>query len=359
MEKITDISQNKRLKDLGINLKTTYLTDSGLRERNSDQSRNQDVIQGIRVKKEYFQRGRLLGRSRNFDSRILYSYESSKDENGRHCCPNCGAQYLPSESGDGCPYCGSFWNLNYSHKDFGSKDTYDRTMHHRYYLKFTIILDLLVSFLLSFLLVSVSGRTFNVYDIAKAVIYGIFFSCVLFFLFYYLDALIVLWPVRCLKDRQNQKQIAFWKRMENRGIQKDKFYNNFHYEISRYYFEKLPDIIDYDILDYNSLQEVPGAVPLQVQVNATLRLVHFEKGKLQEEIRRQEYLLTYGGPASIDLHGGLNQIHCRNCGASIDVTTGICTYCGTRYGSFQEWFLAENGVSSPSFSLLSILKQCL
>ena len=357
MDKITDISQNKRLKDFGINLRTTYLTEAGLRERNSDQSRNQDVHQGIRVRKQYFQKGRLLLQSRNFDSRILYTYESSGGEKGLHFCPNCGAEYDPAESGGGCPYCGSFWNLNYSHKNLGSKDTYDRTMHHRYYLKTALILDLLVSFPLAFLFVAASGRTFNVYDGAKAVIYGFFLSCLLFFLFYYLDALVVLWPIRYLKDRQNRRQIAFWNRMEARGIQKEKFYNNFHYEISRYYFEKRPDIIDYDILDYNSLQEASGADSLQVLITATVRLVSFQEGKLREEVRKQEYRLSYGGPASLDLHGGANQIRCRNCGASVDVTTGICAYCGTRYGSFQEWFLAENGVSTPSDSLLSRMKR--
>ncbi len=126
-------------------------------------------------------------------------------------------------------------------------------------------------------------------------------------------------------------------------VKDHKFYNNFNYEISQYYFRSREEIIDYDILDYNSLEEIRVDGQLQVRVNATIRLLTYlpKWNRIREQTKKQDYVLAYQGPARNHLKGGMNQMVCRGCGASIDATAEACPYCGTRYGSFQEWFLID------------------
>ena len=343
MEKITEISQSKRLKEFGINIKTKYRTRQGLRERNSDQSLNQNVSGGIRVEKKYYRNGAVIHRTRSFDSRILYTFVADDSEQEEFVCPNCGAVCRSGEAEDGCPYCGTHWNLDYSHRDMGSKYTYDRTMHDNRYLKITLGIDLVISFLVAFHYIVTTSRTFYAYDVLKILLYGLTLAAMLFYVFYYMDALVVLLPIKWYKDRLNGLQREFWKRMEALGIEKEKFYNNFNYEISQYYFRSREDVIDYDILDYNTLEDFQEDGRLQVRVNATIRVLTFlpRVNRIRERTKKQDFLLAYQGPARNHLKGGMNRMVCRGCGASIDATADACPYCGTRYGSFQEWFLVD------------------
>lgn len=41
------------------------------------------------------------------------------------------------------------------------------------------------------------------------------------------------------------------------------------------------------------------------------------------------------------LENGINIIKCQNCGASIDATKGVCSYCNTEIKYLQEWILEE------------------
>lgn len=339
MGKITDFDQSRRLKEFGINIKTKYRTQKGVQERNSDGSHNDNIESGIRIEKQYYKNGAVVYKTNDFDSRILYSFVADAAEKEEFTCPNCGAICKMTEAEKGCPYCGAFWNLDYSHKDLGTKYTYDRTMKNNHYVWITLLVDFIFSLLAAWIFIAVTGRTFNIYDMAKVLIFGIIWCAAFFYVFYYLDALILLWPIKYYKDICNQKQIEFWKRMEAKDIRKDKFYNNFNYEISQFYFAEQKEVIDYDILDYNKLQEVEENGKLKVLVNATIRIVKYRKLKIQEKIEKKDFLLEYQGPTNIHLKGGLNQMTCKSCGSSIDITLERCPYCNAKCESLQEWLL--------------------
>lgn len=344
MGQITEISQNKRLREYGINIKTKYQTEQGVRERNTDHSLNQNVEKGIRIEKRYYRNGAVIHKNKRFDSRILYTFVTEQGDGDVFVCPNCGGVSRMTDVDEGCPYCGNYLNLDYSHKNLGSKNTYDQTLKNRNYIWITLLVDLLFSILVSFLYIRITGRTFNGYDIAKVTVLGIGLCAAFFYVFYYLDALIVLLPIRRYKEKINQSQIQFWKRMEEKGIQKEKFYNNFNYELGQYYFEQKEKVIDYDILDYNSLEEFYENSLLCVRVSVNIRIVSYDPSlkKIEEETGNREYILQYQGAADLHLEGGVNQIRCRNCGASIDATVEECPYCGMEYRSIQEWILKMN-----------------
>ena len=215
MPLISDTSQTKKLKKYNINIKTKYIVGDKILERNTNNSYNDDIEKGIRCKKEYFVEDRLLHTEKTFDSRIEYTFISKDQENSEHTCPNCGMHGKLKEFIDGCPYCRTYYNIDYTDKDMGGKYHYDRILRNTTYRIITAIIDILVSLILSYVFIKTTSRTFNSYDISKIFIYGTILALILYYFFYIIDAYIVLGPIKTYKDAQNKKQIDFWNRTEN------------------------------------------------------------------------------------------------------------------------------------------------
>ena len=248
MPLISDNYQIKKLNKYKINIKTKYIVSNDLLERNTDNTKNDDIKNGIRCKKEYYLNDKLSHVENLFDSRIEYTFISKSMENKEYACPNCGMHSKLKDFIDGCPYCQTYYNIDYTNKDLGSKYHYDQVLRSNTYRVITGIVDIIISLILSYIFIKTTSRTFNGFDISKIFIYGLILSLILYYFFYILDAYIVLSPIRNYKEKENQKQEEFW---ESTKIDKKKFYNNLNYELRKYYYSK-DNIIDYDIIDYLS-----------------------------------------------------------------------------------------------------------
>lgn len=333
---IFDVSKNK-LDKLNINIKTEYIVGTQILERNSDNSKNDDIKNGIRCRKEYYVNGELKHIESEFDSRMEYTFISKEEENKDYTCPNCGMHSKLKDFIDGCPYCGTYYNMDYTDKDLGSKFHYDSILRSNLYRIVTAIIDVSISILLCFVFIKMTSRTFNSYDISKIFIYGVILSFILYYFFYIIDAYIILSPIKKYKNRQNQKQIEFWKTAK---VDKKTFYNNLNYEVSKYY-DGIPNIIDYDILDYLSFSEQIIDGERYIKVLADVRIVTYDK-KISSKYKKEIYILKKNLNDSLQLNAGANIMKCCNCGASIDVRKGQCEYCGTKIKYLQEWFLDKN-----------------
>lgn len=335
MPLISDNFHKKKLKEYGINIKTKYFVGNKVYERNTDDSINDDIISGIRCEKDYYVGKKLVHKEREFDSRIEYTFISKEMENKEYTCPNCGMKSKIKNFVDGCPYCRTYYNIDYTDKDLGSKYHYDRVLRNNSYRIITGVVDLIISMILCFFFIKATSRTFNAVDISKIFIYGLILSLVLYYLFYTLDAYIILGPIKRYKDKQNQKQIDFWKRTK---IDKKSFFNNFNYEVRKYYYSK-ENIIDFDVLDYLEFEDYLKKDTSYVKVLAEIRIVYYDKGKIKSKISKEEFLFKKNPNENLELKDGVNIIKCHNCGASIDAIKGVCSYCGTKIKYFQEWIL--------------------
>ena len=76
MPLISDTNQ-KKLEKLNINIKTKYIVNKNILERNTDNSKNDNIKDGIRCEKDYFYNNKLLYIEKNFDIRMQYSYIQS------------------------------------------------------------------------------------------------------------------------------------------------------------------------------------------------------------------------------------------------------------------------------------------
>lgn len=333
MPLISDNSQNNKLKKFNINIKTKYIVHDKILERNINNSYNDDIKSGIRCKKEYYIGDRLLKIENQFDSRIEYTFIANEDK--EFVCVNCGLHTNLSEFVDGCPYCGTYYNLDYTEKDLGSKYHYDRVLRTNTYRVITGIVDLVFSLLVTYYFIKFTSRTFNVYDISKIFIYGFILSVVLYYFFYLIDGYIVLKPIKLYKDGQKQKQVEFWNRTK---IDKKKFFNNLNYEIGRKYFNDI-DVIDYDILDYDEFTDSYINNVMYVKVKAYVRVVKFVNGKLKSMYITDTYNMKRMNENVFEMKNGTNFVKCNNCGASVDVVKEKCDYCGTKISPLQEWIL--------------------
>lgn len=336
MSIISESYKDKILKKYNLNIKTKYIVGNKILIRNTNNLQNDDIVNGIICKKEYFLNNNLIHTENLFDSRIEYTFISKDQENGDYTCPNCGMHSKLKSFLDGCPYCRTQYNIDYVNKQLGSKHHYDLVLKSNLYRIITGIIDFIVSLLLSFIFIKYTSRTFNSYDISKVFIYGFILALILYYFFYLLDAYVILGPIKRYKERENEKQISFWN---DTKIDKVKLFNNLIFEINKYYYNSKNDIIDYDILDYVNFKLLNKNNTQYVNVCVQIRLVYFKNNKIISKYLKESFLLKKNNKEIIKLKEGANLIKCSNCGASIQAIKGKCDFCHTDIGSLQEWVL--------------------
>ena len=340
MSLISSRSQENRLNEYKCNIKTTYTDGNNYYERNTDNRRNDNFKRSVRIKKQYYINNELKHKEELFDTRITYSYkEFDKDKD--YTCPNCGMTDKINNN-EGCPYCGTYYNLEYLDKDLGTKEHFDLIVQNSTYRVITYIIALFVSFIICFLFFKATGRTYVLFDFLKTCLYSVLLSAILYIIFYYLDALIVLMPIRNYKEKKNREQMDFFKRLESMNTTSKTFFNNLNYELQEYFYnnDKNKDIIDYDIIDYNSYKLSQDKDDNSiVKVNVLMRIVKLVNNKIKIEKKKMDITLKRINGETIKLDNGINTIKCHNCGASIDVTKNKCEYCGTHINYYQEWYL--------------------
>ncbi len=337
MSLVSENFHKKKLKDFGINIKTKYFVGNKIYERNTDDSVNDDIKSGIRCEKDYYINNRLVHKEKEFDSRIEYTFISKEMENKEYKCPNCGMSSKVKDFIDGCPYCRTYYNIDYSDKDLGSKYHYDHILRSNTYRIITGILDFIISLIICFFCIKATSRTFNGVDFLKIFIYAVVLSMILYYFFYLLDAYIILGPIKRYKDRQNQKQIEFWSRT---GIDKKSFFNNLNYEVRKNYYSQ-KNIVDFDVIDYLAFNDFKKGKEQYVKVIADVRIVYYHSGKISAKYEKTEYLLKKNPNEVLELKDGVNMIKCHNCGASVDATKSVCSYCHKEIKYLQEWILEE------------------
>lgn len=334
MSFVSNNFHEKKLNKYGINIKTKYIVGNTILERNFDNSLNDDIVSGIRCEKDYYIKNNLVHKETNFDSRIEYTFISKEMEQKDYKCPNCGMNGKIKDFISGCPYCRTTYNIDYTNKDLGSKYHYDLVLKSNLYRVITGIIDLFISIILSFIFIKTTSRTFNQIDIIKVFIYGFILSLVLYYLFYIVDAYIILKPIKIYKNKENQKQIDFWNRTK---IDKKTFFNNLNYELEKYYYSK-ENIIDFDILDYLKFNDFTIKNTKYVKVLVLIRIVTYDN-KIKSKIIKQEFIFRKNQNDKLVLNEGVNLIKCHNCGASIDATKTECSYCHSKINYLQEWIL--------------------
>ena len=325
----------EKLHKLNINIKTSYIVGNEIIEKDLNNPLDKDIEKGIICKKDYYLNNKLIHTEKFFDSRMEYSFVSlNKDE--KYTCNNCGMEGKVKDFIDGCPYCKSNYNIDYSIKDLGSKYHYDIVIRKNTYRIITGIVDFLISLILAYFFIKYTSRTFNNVDIIKVFIYGLILSLILYYFFYIIDAYIVLLPIKVLKNRQNNRQINFWKET---NIDKTKFFNNLNSQLNIKYYEE-NNLIDYDILDFDEFSHFEKNDKFFVKVKMYVRRTYLTNSKIISKYQQEEIILMKNNEHLLE-EKDFYFIRCPNCGSSIDITKKECTYCGSEIKYLPEWILKK------------------
>jgi rubrerythrin len=316
--------------------------------RSTDHKHRDNVRHAVLVEKIYYVNDHPVRRITGFDPRMQYTYLSAGTEEKEVHCPNCGYVGSGAEMADGCPACGTAYNVEYSDKELGAKYHYDQVVNGKGYKIRTMLVDVVISFFLSFFLFRFTGRTFNIYDIGKVVIGTAVLSLALYYVFYQTDAYIVSAPARREAEKRNRAQKRFWETAEQMGISKKDFFNNVLYELREYYYGDHPaagDVLDFDVVDFLNLDFVDSGMPekkaedgkLRVRVSMLIREISFNGGRIQEKSEKRDFVFEKSRGEVRILQPGRNIIKCPNCGASADVSQTACSYCGAPMKRYQPW----------------------
>ena len=93
------------------------------------------------------------------------------------------------------------------------------------------------------------------------------------------------------------------------------------------------------MLDYIEFETFTKKDIQYVRVLAEIRIVYYDMGKFKSKFSKEEFIFKKNSNKELELKDGANMIKCHNCGASIDVTKGVCSYCHTEIKYLQEWIL--------------------
>lgn len=328
---LSDKKYVKRLKDFGMNLITEYKSGDQIVKKSLFEPLRTNIVNGIRLEKNYLRGERSVFKLHNFDPRIKYTFVNASTASK---CPNCGAD-IDHESGE-CPYCGTAYNMDYESKSLGAKYHTDLVMNSQKYKTITLIVDIIVCFLISFAYFKTTGRTFNGWDITKVLFGTALLSLIFYYVFFYLDSFFILLPIKIYKERINAAQEKFWN--ENRSqIDKNVFFTNLNYELQKYYFEGRDtlNILDFDFVDYTTIRRDRDVVTIEILV----REVYMDGGKVKCRQRSKTLRLQHTKREyALESVGGV-ALRCRKCGSSVDAFQTECPSCGTRQNYLQEWYL--------------------
>lgn len=313
----------KRLKELGINICTKYKKDDKILQRDTNNTKNDNIKDAICLEKNYYKDGLYLDKVTGFDPRINYTYISNGDGENEVVCPNCGKISKQKEIGDFCPYCKTNYNMEYNDKDLGTKYHYDRVVQGVNYRKITLIVDVLISSIIVYLYIATNSRTFNIYDISKILVGTVILSLILYYFFYIIDASIIVLPIKIYKDKINKNQMKFWSMMEQKNVTKKIFYNNVNYELQKYYYgedSNNKNIIDYDIIDYISIKEESlKSDKIIIKAKIRIREIELKENKINKKVVVKSFYFEKNNGEMIKTKEGSNIIKCNNC-------RSICRY---------------------------------
>ncbi|MBQ8052400.1 MAG: hypothetical protein IJ198_01140 [Lachnospiraceae bacterium] len=356
---VSEKEQSKVLKKYGLCVQTDFWENHRTRIRSTDHSHDDDVRDGIILQKKYFRNGEVIHKEKDFSPLIKYTYLGGSAASQPCTCPNCGYEGKGEAFSDGCPYCGASYNIEYADRKEGGQYFADKESKNSGLYAVVLLLCLAVCLPVSFYIVRTTGRTFLFFDKLKAVVFGVTPALLIFYLFFVTHAFVISRLAQKKYEKQTKLIRNFEKDLLELEIPLSTFYNNLHSELNYRLYScsdknreqdgegtdpkgsgKDGDVVDADILEYTDFQITEGEdgkpdILLAVRLRRILMTgnrIHARENQFR--IRMRENTVKPD-----ELHPGVNIIHCRGCGAPVDVTKKSCEYCGQRINYRQRLYI--------------------
>ena len=344
---ITEHFHSKRLKAFNINIKTKYQDGANVKERNTNNSYNDDIKGGIVLNKTYFKDDKQIHIEKEFNPSLLYTFMINSKLEDEITCSNCGMTGKGKDFINGCPYCRTIYTVDYSEKNVAGKENYNYVMKDNKYKKRAFKKGFIICLILSSLYCISTGRTFTIFDILKILIFTSISSLILFYAFYMVDLHQITQRVKEEKELQNQKQKKFWSEIEKLNIKKEKFFNNLNSELNEYFYDGLIDenknVIDYDVIDYEDYEYFfDENNKINIKVKLAIRVIELKNDLIESSKKEMSFVLVQN--EIIQQENGIYLAKCHKCGASIDIMKEECEYCRSKIHYLQSWYISKSEI---------------
>lgn len=353
---VSEKTQFAKLREYGLTIQTEFWENRTIKIRRTDHSRDDDVHNGIILRKKYYQNGKLLHTERNFSPMMMYTYLGGNAIKETVVCPNCGFEDTGAAFHDGCPYCGAAYNIEYADRKEGAQFFASRNEKDARFYVLAMLLCLAVCLPAAFFLVRVTGRTFFFFDKLKALLGGGIAALILFYLFYVGHVFVITRRAEENYEKQTQLIKKFREELLLLGIPLNTFYNNLQSELGYLMYGEgkeegkaegsdgagaSEDVVDINVLEYRDFQVCKNEKG-QAEIGLTVRMrkVFLKGGNLKTQEADLDVVMEENKELPDELHPGVNQVHCRGCGAPVDVTRKSCPYCGARINYRQRLYIA-------------------
>ncbi len=338
--------QSERLARLGLRIVTTFWDDGGIRRRSSDHALHDDIVNGVIMDKQYFRGEQLLHTEKAFNPLLKYTFVIREQMEKEISCPNCGKTGKTAEFADGCPYCGTCYNIGYGErKDAGKLSAEKKSLPPAEYLTALVIL-LFVFWGLGLLFVRISGRTFGLFDILKGLAFGTIAGLLAFYVYYTSRVSAIVRK----EEESYQEQMRQIRTLETGlsayDIPVSVLYTNLSGELNSCFFAgskpENADIIDWDILDYDDyrIDKDRNNSP-KITLSGKIRILRADGNRVRSGEFRMHAVMKPNTVTGNPLQPGANVLHCHRCGGDIDVTRPTCSHCGAPVRYNQRLYLDE------------------
>ena len=367
--------QEKRLKDNEI-------------EREEDYIHVKDEIHGSVARNENGYTANMLYREANQTiiyrkngkeikkiSRPVTIYATMLDKEGyeeRMCtCPNCGHTFLIREARDGCPYCGTFFEMDETYPCFTSYYTVPGITE-RGTLMDRLKKGMIIAGCISGILLA--GISFYAWDemqmifrILASLFMGAFYGLVFAFLWYMGQSMILLMKVffeagrslPLLKSLKNRKKMNSFMEAYDPGFQYDVFEGKVISMLQTITFSDHRESLsvwngdrDLHFLDSISDMQYRGAIYVQKckEVDGILHLEviaymtdTYIKGSVHEKDEAFKIILEKEASALFDPGFLIQKVSCTGCGGSFDaIHQKTCPYCKKPYDlKKKDWIVKD------------------
>ena len=265
-----------------------------------------------------------------------YDNGAARTRSSDHTCPNCGGTGENALFEEGCPYCGAYYNMEYQSELLGSRDHSDYVIEERKVILIPLLLIMTVFIVLGIGLSLLTGRTATVFDYGKGALIGGIIGGLVFLCYAVHKYRAALTQQEITKKREQDVILTrFHRDLAANGLTMGEFTNCLNLGLRDYYFgsdsEQTRDVVDFDVLEYRDQQVSSREGEIYVTAGVRLRLVSAEGEQIRSEVRNKRIRMKKGQSAGLHMRPGLNISTCPYCGASVDLTSRRCTYCGTAF----------------------------
>ncbi len=333
-----------RLRQKDVNILTEYHDSEGIRRRNTDGSRKEDVRNGVILTKIYYRGQKAIRRETEFNPGIVYSYAFPPGTDGKMHCPGCGAESAAEDFEDGCPFCGLTCCLDYSEKGLGVLGHGDAVIRKTHGGLLALCLGGGAGAGL-LLYLTAHGRTMGIFDLLKWVFPGILVGLFLFLLLYRKSVSEDRTAEGMAKKAAQEEELArFRKELAAENLTLTDFFNAQNRCLGAWFFreeEEVEDVVDFDVLDCRKPEVYRDGEGLHLRAETGLRVMRSKLGRILAEEGTWEVVLRQNPAPGALLKPGVNAASCPDCGGPVDLKTHRCNFCGRAF-SYEPPFIPES-----------------